>query len=135
MTTNAICERHLEDAFTSEARNHIRSLHLADLADAAGDPELAAVLREQAVQEDLHATRLYELASGDGIDLVTDEPVRDRDEILAAALEYARCQADETSPWRASQARREGCDEIAAWFDRHVEACREQIRRLEALRG
>ena len=61
------CAVHLNEAATAEARNHIRTLHLADLADALGDAELGALLREHSTQEELHALRLYELSSSDAL--------------------------------------------------------------------
>jgi rubrerythrin len=126
-------QQHLEEGFTAESRNHIRSLHLADLAEAAGDHELAAVLRNMATQEDLHALQLFDLASRDGEDLLTDAPIGSAGEILKAALLFERCQAEETYPFFAQIARDEGQVDVAGWFERHAEACREQVRRLEML--
>jgi rubrerythrin len=126
-------QQHLEESFTAEARNHIRDLHLADRAGAAGAGELAAVLRDQATQEELHALRLYELASADGFDLVTGAPVRTAGEVLEAALLFTRGQAEETAPWLAGLARADGREDVAAWLDRHGDACRAQVERLERL--
>jgi rubrerythrin len=129
------CAHHLDEAARAEARNHIRLLHLADVADSIGDGELGALLREHAAQEDLHALRLYELAAPDGRDLVTDAPLRSPADILEAALTYARCQGDETSPWYASLAHQTGCEDITALFRGHAEACEEQVADLEDLRA
>jgi rubrerythrin len=129
------CAHHLDEAATAEARNHIRTLHLADVADALGDAELGALLREHSTQEELHALRLYELASTDERDVVTDVPLRTTADVLDAALLYARCQGAETSPWYATLADHAGCEEIRATFERHADACREQVADLEGLRA
>jgi rubrerythrin len=133
-TTCPACARHLDEASTAEARNHIRTLHLADVADALGDAELGALLREHSTQEELHALRLFELASTMERDLVTGEPLLTSDDVIRSALLYARCQAEETSPWYATVALDAGCEDMAALFERHAEACREQVADLEALR-
>jgi rubrerythrin len=134
MTACCTCAHHLAEASTAEARNAIRLRHLADLADGMGDHELAAVLRDQAVDEQLHASRLYELAAPPGLDLMTDEPIRTPAEILDAAILYARCRAQEASPSYADLARHPGCDEVLACCTQHTEACRAQVAALEALR-
>jgi rubrerythrin len=134
MSACRICASHLEEASIAEARNVTRLLHLADLADGMGDHELGAVLRDQAADEALHASRLYELASPDDVDLVTGAPVRSPEEVLEAAVTFARCQAEETSPLFAALAQHPGCEVAAEWFERHAEACRTQVATLEALR-
>jgi rubrerythrin len=133
MSDHECCQRLLDGASTAEAHNSIRLLHLADVADGMGDPELAARLRVQAGEEQLHAWHLYELAAAADVDLVTDERLESPTDVLHAALAYARCQAEETSPSYADQARRLGCEEVAAVFRRHAEACRGQVAALEAL--
>src|SRR5689334_2698072 len=116
------CAHHLDDASRAEANNHIRMLHLADVADELGDTQLGALLREHATQEELHALRLYELASPDGRDLVTDAVLRTPADVIDAALAYARYQGEETSPWYARLAHQTGCEDITALFRRHAAA-------------
>ena len=135
MSVCRICAHHLEEASIAEARDVTRLLHLADLADGQGDHELGAVLREQAAAEQLHASRLYDLAAPEDVDLMTGAPVRSPEEILDAALTFARCQAEETSPLFADLARHPGCEAAADWFERHAEACRAQVAVLEARRA
>jgi rubrerythrin len=129
------CARHLEEAATAEARNAIRLLHLADVADGLGDHELAAVLVDQADEEQLHAWRLYDLASAPGVDLVTEARLDTPAEILDAALTFARYRAEEAAPAYAALARHPGCEEVATWFERHADACRAQVAALEARRA
>jgi rubrerythrin len=135
MSVCRICAHHLEEASIAEARDVTRLRHLAALADAHGDHELGAVLRDHAEDEELHASRLYDLAAPEDVDLMTGAPVRSPGEILDAALTFARCQAEETSPLFAELARHPGCEAAAEWFERHAEACRAQVAALEALRA
>jgi rubrerythrin len=125
---------HLEQAFAVESRNGIRFLFLAERADADGDHELAAVLRDMSVQENLHALKLLELIAPHE-DLATGRPVRTACQVLMAALAYQKRLAYETFPVFAQIAHDEGSEEAADWFARLAEATEEQIRRLEALHG
>jgi rubrerythrin len=127
-------QRHLDRAFAAESRNHIRFLYLAERAEADGDHELAAVLRDMAVQEDLHAMKLLEILSPED-DVATGRPIRTSCQILMAALAFQKRQAYETFPVYAQIAHDEGHAEAADWFARLAEATEDQIRRLEALHG
>ena len=128
------CVHHLDDASRAEGNNHIRMLHLADVADALGDAELAALLREHSTQEELHALRLYELASPEDRDVATGYELRTPADVIEAAVASARCQGEETSPWYATLAHHAGCESVTALFERHAEACREQVADLEQIR-
>ena len=66
---------------------------------------------------------------------MTDEPVLTTDDIIDAALLYARCQAEETSPGNATLSDHPGCEDVRKLFELHAQACREQVGDLEALRN
>jgi rubrerythrin len=126
-------EHHLRLAFAGEGRDQLRFRYYAWLAEQAGAAEAAAVFRDIAEEELLHACRLFELAADTGIDPVTGHAIGSLAEVLASAVESERLEANEIYPSYARTARREGRQEVADWFERHAEADAAHAERLETL--
>lgn len=124
---------HLQLAFAGEGRDQLRFRYYAWLADEQGATEVAAVFREVAEEELLHACRLFELAAASGVDPVTGHAIGSVTEVLESALESERAEAAEIYPAYARAARREGRDDVAEWFERHAVADADHARRFEAL--
>lgn len=126
-------QHHLRLAFAGEGRDQLRFRYYSWLAEQSGDHEAAAVFREIAEEELLHACRLFELAAETGVDPVTGHAIGTLAEVLASAVESERLEATEIYPLYARTARREGRDDVADWFDRHAAADADHARRLETL--
>jgi rubrerythrin len=109
-------EANLKKAFASEAQTNRRYLYFALTADIEGYNDIAAVFRSTAEGETGHAHGHLEYLEEVG-DPVTGEPIGDTGANLKAAIAGETHDATRMYPEMAQQARDEGFDEIADWFD------------------
>lgn len=109
-------EANLKKAFASEAQANRRYLYFALTADIEGYNDIAAVFRSTAEGETGHAHGHLEYLEEVG-DPVTGEPIGDTGANLKAAIAGETHDATRMYPEMAQQARDEGFDEIADWFE------------------
>ena len=111
-------EQHLKDSFAGEAKANRRYLYFANMADIAGANDVAAVFRHTAEGETGHAHghMEYLIAGGSG-DPETGLPASTVEEALESAISGETHEYTDMYPGMARDARDEGFDEIADWFE------------------
>lgn len=109
-------EANLKKAFASEAQANRRYLYFALKADIEGYNDIAAVFRSTAEGETGHGQGHLEFLEEVG-DPMTGEPIGDTGANLKAAIVGETHDATEMYPEMALQARAEGFEDIADWFE------------------
>jgi len=111
-------EQHLKDAFAGESKANRRYLYFANMADVAGAPDVAAIFRHTAEGETGHAHGHMEyLINGGSGDPETGLPAKTVEEALESAIAGETHEYTDMYPGMARDAREEGFDEIADWFE------------------
>ena len=133
---NTKTHQNLKDAFAGESQANRRYLYFAKIADVEGYPEIASNFRETAEGETGHAHGHLEFLEAVG-DPATGLPIGSSRQNLAAAVAGETHEYTDMYPGMAKQARAEGFDEIADWFETLAKAERSHANRyvkaLEAL--
>ncbi|CAB1129288.1 Rubrerythrin [Candidatus Hydrogenisulfobacillus filiaventi] len=128
----------LKAAFAGESQANRRYLYFARKADVEGQPEIAGLFRDVAEGETGHAFGHMEFLEEVG-DPVTGVPVGDTSQNLKSAIEGETYEYSQMYPGFAKQAREEGFDEIAEWFETLARAEKSHAGRfqkgLESLAG
>jgi rubrerythrin len=106
----------LKTAFAGESQANRRYLYFAQKADVEGYPDTAALFRSVAEGETGHAFGHFDFLAEVG-DPVTGVPVGSTEANLKSAIEGETYEYTEMYPGFARQARDEGFDEIAEWFE------------------
>lgn len=119
----------LKAAFASESQANRRYLYFAQKADADGRGDVAAVFRSAAESETGHAHGHLEYLEAVG-DPATGLPFGDTAGNLKTAIASETQKYSEMYPEMARQAREEGLDEIADWFETLARAQRSNANRL-----
>jgi rubrerythrin len=119
----------LAAAFARESQAVARYLWFAQTADVEGRPDAAALFRSIADGEIGHAHGILEHLSVVG-DPMTGEPIGETNENLAAAIVGETHDASELYPGFAADARAEGFDDVADWFETLARAEQRQAERL-----
>ena len=116
--TGTKTEQHLRDAFAGESKANRRYLYFANMADIAGAPDVASIFRHTAEGETGHAHghMEYLIAGGSG-DPETGLPAGDIMQALESAIHGETHEYQSMYPGMARDARDEGFDEIADWFE------------------
>jgi len=116
--TGTKTEQHLKDAFAGESKANRRYLYFANMADIAGAPEVASIFRHTAEGETGHAHghMEYLIAGGSG-DPETGLPAGNIADALKSAIAGETHEYTDMYPGMAKDAREEGFDEIADWFE------------------
>jgi rubrerythrin len=110
-------EVNLKEAFAGESQANRRYLYFANMADVAGSPDVAAVFRSTAEGETGHAHGHMEyLITGGAGEPGTGMPAKTVAEALEAAIHGETHEYQDMYPHMAKEARDEGFDEIADWF-------------------
>ena len=129
-------EQNLKDAFAGESQANRRYLYFANKADVEGQNDVAALFRSTAEGETGHAHGHLEFLEAVG-DPATGLPIGDSRLNLKAAVAGETHEYTDMYPGMAKQAREEGFDEIANWFETLAKAERSHANRytkaLEAL--
>ena len=121
-------EENLKAAFAGESQANRRSLYFANKADVEGQNDVAALFRSTAEGETGHAHGHLEWLEQVG-DPATGLPIgRTRDNLKAAVAGETHEYTD-MYPGMAKQAREEGFDEIADWFETLAKAERSHANR------
>lgn len=123
-------EQNLKLAFASESQANRRYLYFAHRADIEGQTEVAALFRSTADGETGHAQGCLELLEATG-DPATGLPIGSTRCNLKAAVAGETHDYADMYPGMARQARDEGFDEIADWFETLAKAERSHANRYQ----
>ncbi len=129
--------QNLMDAFSQESRANRLYLYFSRRAVLEGYPEIAETFLEAAQGETGHALGILDYLREYG-EPTTGKPIGTTQENLEAALALEALENDKMYPEMAKQAREEGHEEIAAWFeslaraeDTHANQFREALLKLK----
>src|SRR5438552_18524756 len=129
-------EENLKAAFSGESQANRRYLYFANKADVEGQDDVPALVRSTAEGETGHAHGHLEFLEVVG-DPATGLPIGPTRDNLKAAVAGETHEYTDMYPGMAKQAREEGFDEIADWFETLAKAERSHANRytkaLEAL--
>lgn len=109
-------EGNLKAAFAGESQANRRYLYFAQKADIEGYNDVAAVFRSTAEGETGHAHGHLEFLEEVG-DPATGEPIGTTSQNLKASIAGETHEYTDMYPSMAREAREEGFDEIADWFE------------------
>lgn len=109
-------EKNLKEAFAREAQANRRFFYFASKADIEGHTDVASAFRSTAEDETGHASGLLEYLEDCG-DPVTGAPIGGTVANLKSALESETFEYQDYYPKMAQQARDEGLEDIADWFE------------------
>jgi len=123
-------EKHLKDAFAGESQANRRYLYFAQKADVEGHNDTAAVFRSTAEGETGHAHGHLEFLEAVG-DPATGKPIGKTTDNLAAAIAGETHEYTDMYPGMARDAREEGFDEIAEWFETLAKAEKSHAGRFQ----
>ena len=127
-------ETNLKTAFASESQANRRYLYFAQKADVEGLGDVAAVFRSTAEGETGHAHGHLEYLEAVG-DPATGLPFGDTASNLKTAIASETHEYSDMYPGMAKQAREEGFDEIADWFETLAKAERSHANRFAKALG
>ena len=108
--------QNLKDAFAGESQANRRYLYFAKVADVEGYPEVAGLFKDTADGETGHAHGHLDFLKQVG-DPATGLPIGGTEKNLKAAVHGETYEYETMYPGMARQARDEGYDEIAEWFE------------------
>ena len=124
-------EQCLKDAFAGESKANRRYLYFANMADIAGAQDVASVFRHTAEGETGHAHGHMEfLIDGGSGDPETGLPAADVEQALESAIAGEVHEYTDMYPGMAKQARDEGFEEIADWFETLAKAERSHANKF-----
>ena len=123
-------EKHLKDAFAGESQANRRYLYFANKADVEGHPDVAALFRSTAEGETGHAHGHLEYLEQCG-DPATGLPFGPTVDNLKSAVAGETHEYTYMYPGMAKDARAEGFDEIADWFETLAKAERSHANRYQ----
>jgi rubrerythrin len=123
-------EQNLKDAFAGESQANRRYLYFANKADIEGQNDIAALFRSTAEGETGHAHGHLEFLEAVG-DPATGLPIGGTRDNLKSAVAGETHEYTDMYPGMARQAREEGFDEIADWFETLAKAERSHANRYQ----
>ncbi|MEM9387391.1 MAG: rubrerythrin family protein [Pseudomonadota bacterium] len=123
-------EQNLKDAFAGESQANRRYLYFASKADVEGYNDIAAIFRSTAEGETGHAHGHLEYLEAVG-DPITGKPIGGTALNLESAVAGETHECTEMYPGMAKEAREEGFDEIADWFETLAKAARSRASRFQ----
>lgn len=123
-------QNNLKAAFAGESQANRRYLYFAAKADVEGQNDVAAVFRSTAEGETGHAHGHLEYLEQCG-DPATDLPIGGTRNNLKASIAGETHEYTDMYPGMAKEARSEGFDEIADWFETLAKAERSHANRFQ----
>ncbi len=120
----------LKEAFAGESQANRRYLYFAKVADVEGHPDVAGLFRDTAEGETGHAHGHLEYLEIVG-DPATGLPIGPTGSNLKAAIAGETHEYTDMYPGMAKQAREEGFEEIADWFETLAKAERSHANRFQ----
>ena len=125
----------LKAAFAGESQANRRYLYFAKVADVEGRPEVAGLFKDTADGETGHAHGHLDYLRQAG-DPATGLPIGTTDKNLKAAVAGETHEYETMYPSMAKQAREEGFDDVAEWFETLAKAEKSHAGRFQkALEG
>jgi rubrerythrin len=109
-------QENLKNAFAQESMANRRYLYFARRADIEGYPDIGGLFRDTSEAETGHAFGHLDYLKEVG-DPATNAPIGDTRKNLQSAIEGETYEFTEMYPGMAKQARTDGLDEIADWFE------------------
>ena len=128
--SNSKTIENLKAAFAGESQANRRYLYFASKADVEGFNDAAAVFRSTAEGETGHAFGHLEFLAEVG-DPATDLPIGSSKDNLASAVAGETHEYTDMYPGMAKDARDEGFDEIADWFETLAKAERSHANKFQ----
>ena len=122
--------QHLKDEFAGESQANRRYLYFANKADVEGHSEVASLFRATAEGETGHAHGHLDYLALVG-DPATDLPIGDSASNLRSAVAGETHEYTDMYPGMAKDARNEGFDEIADWFETLAKAERSHANKFQ----
>src|SRR5688500_7894749 len=107
---------HLKEAFAGESQANRRYLYFAKVADIEGYPEVAGLFKDTADGETGHAHGHLDFLKQVG-DPATGKPIGSTKTNLLSAVAGETYEYETMYPGMAKDAREEGFEEIAEWFE------------------
>ena len=120
----------LKAAFAGESQANRRYLYFAKVADVEGRPDVAGLFKETADGETGHAHGHLDFLKQVG-DPATGEPIGNTEKNLKAAVKGETYEYETMYPGMAKQARDEGHDDIAEWFETLAKAEKSHAGRFQ----
>jgi rubrerythrin len=120
----------LKAAFAGESQANRRYLYFANKADVEGNPEVASLFRSTAEGETGHAHGHLDYLAQAG-DPATGLPIGSSENNLKAAVAGETHEYTDMYPGMAKEARSEGFDEIADWFETLAKAERSHANKFQ----
>ena len=122
--------QNLKDAFAGESQANRRYLYFANKADVEGLPEVATLFRSTAEGETGHAHGHLDYLAHVG-DPATGLPIGSSSDNLKASVAGETHEYTDMYPGMAKDARAEGFDEIADWFETLAKAERSHANKFQ----
>jgi rubrerythrin len=116
LTTGSKTHENLKAAFAGESQANRRYLYFAKVADVEGRPDIAGLFKDTADGETGHAHGHLDYLKQVG-DPATGLPIGNTEKNLKAAVHGETYEYETMYPGMAKQAREEGHDDIAEWFE------------------
>jgi len=123
--------QNLKDAFAGESQANRRYLYFAKVADIEGYPDIAGLFKDTADGETGHAHGHLDYLKKVG-DPATGEPIGDTEKNLKAAVVGETHEYETMYPGMAKDARDEGFDDIAEWFETLAKAEKSHAGRFQS---
>ena len=122
----------LKAAFAGESQANRRYLYFAKVADVEGLPEIAGNFKETADGETGHAHGHLDYLKQVG-DPATGLPIGSTEKNLKAAIAGETHEYETMYPSMAKEARGEGFDDIAEWFETLAKAEKSHAMRFQKM--
>ena len=106
----------LKDAFAGESQANRRYLYFARVADIEGFPDIAGLFKDTADGETGHAHGHLDYLKSVG-DPATGLPIGNTEKNLKSAVAGETHEYETMYPGMAKEAREEGFEDIAEWFE------------------
>ncbi|MBK7397469.1 MAG: rubrerythrin [Myxococcales bacterium] len=120
----------LKAAFAGESQANRRYLYFAKVADVEGYPDVAGLFKDTADGETGHAHGHLDYLKQVG-DPATGEPIGNTSKNLKAAVKGETYEYETMYPGMAKQAREEGHDDVAEWFETLAKAEKSHAGRFQ----
>ena len=120
----------LKAAFAGESQANRRYLYFARRADIEGYPDLGGLFRDTSEAETGHAFGHLDFLKEVG-DPATGQPIGNTEANLKAAVAGETYEYTQMYPGFAKQARADGLDEVAEWFETLAKAEKSHAGRFQ----
>ncbi len=114
--TGTKTHQNLKDAFAGESQANRRYIYFAKVADVEGRPEVAGLFKDTADGETGHAHGHLDYLKAAG-DPATGLPIGNTELNLKSAVAGETHEYETMYPGMAKEARQEGFDDVAEWFE------------------